>query len=66
MRAKTPRVIDMAPQTKLELTAADYLNYVKANSEQVKRVRFIAPTIGGNGFGKFEVDLNNPIYSYNK
>lgn len=54
------RKIDMVPVTRETISAREYLNINKTQPTTIKSATFVAPRIGGKGFGAFVVEYKNP------
>lgn len=44
------------------MTATQFADFVKTDRDEIKKVRFVPPTIGSDGFGRFDVELNSKHY----
>ncbi|WP_017903571.1 hypothetical protein [Pseudomonas asplenii] len=41
------------------MTASQFADFVKTDRDEIKKVRFVPPVIGSEGFGRFDVELNS-------
>lgn len=44
------------------MTASQFAQLAKSDRDEIKSVRFVTPTVGSNGFGHFDVELNSKAY----
>lgn len=56
----------MKPIAKAYLTAEEYLKLVETDANNIKKSKFIPPTIGRKGFGFFEVEYKHPVLTLAK
>ncbi|KAF0844355.1 hypothetical protein FNL37_1799 [Methylovorus glucosotrophus] len=62
MRKIATKVLDFTARTSKTLSPAEYITFSANSRNQIKRVKFVAPKLGSEGFGKFEVELSSPVY----
>lgn len=55
------RVKRFVPVSDEIVTAAEYLVVAESKNDNIKETRFIPPTIGERGFGKFKVTYRHPV-----
>ncbi|MCK9740002.1 hypothetical protein LT697_00390 [Pseudomonas syringae pv. syringae] len=44
------------------MNAFQFAEYVKTDREMIKSVKFVPPSIGSEGFGRFDVELSSKHY----
>ncbi len=57
------RLIDLYPATRQEVSAEEYLEIMRHRKREVKSTRFIPPTTGKSGFGRFQIEWKRPRYA---
>lgn len=50
-----------APVTRETVSAQEFLRLTRGGGRSIKRSRFVPPTLGARGFGRFEVVYSVPV-----
>lgn len=54
--------VHLEPVTKERLGPAEFLARLEESPERIESSSFVAPSLGDEHFGYFEVEYSNPIY----
>ncbi len=56
-------IIDLVQNKKREISPEKFLNLDKNEKRNIESCRFVPPTVGERGFGKFIVTMKHATYS---
>jgi hypothetical protein len=58
-----PSSLKLEPTQKERMTPAQFLQAVRSDGDNIQSASFVAPHLGDDHFGYFEVEYENPFYT---